>query len=1422
MKQSTNGNLDSSVSEVHSLANDIAIIGLAGRFPGADNIEEFWSNLINGEESLSQFSGQDLDYANFSSQSMSNSTYVKVNGWLGKNKSNEDHTRNIFGFDASFFGYSRREVELLDPQQRLFLEICYQGLEDAGIVADDFQDENKTIGVFGSVGWNAYLNEYVLSNQADDSTINTYGLIINNDSNFLCTRVSFKLNLCGPSVVVQTACSSSLVAIHMAKEAIRRGECHIAIAGGVSLDELNKKGYTYTADHILSPDGHCRALDASANGTVPAQGLGVVVLKPLAAAQRDYDQIYAVIIGSAINNDGSNKASYAAPNPLGQKKVIEKALIDCQQTEVKSYMYYIECHGTGTQLGDMIELTALSEVYFNEKIQRPIAIGSVKSNIGHVDAAAGVAGLIKTTLTLYRKQLPPSINCQNPNKVIKENNQLFHVNRQLTNISVANSPIYASISSFGIGGTNAHMIIQQYQVEPRLISISSTSNYHVLCWAAKTSEAANKMRIQLFDCMKSHSEVQNTYYRNAAYTSQVGRIHYRQARQIIVAKDTLHAMKKLLECTSPAISTLSILPVFIFIFPGQGVQYSGMGINLYQRLQSFRTFVDRVWFSFLKCVQSNASLYDQITNETIRALSIEELWNSSTNRDSKLLWLSQVGLFLLQYCLSMWLINMGLKMDACIGHSLGHYVTAVFAGILSVDCAMLMLLKRCELLYLHIRQNARGALLSIKISHDTALKMLPDDIEIAAINSPCHITVAGSDTTIVALHERLSSDKVASAPVKRSQYAFHSKFVDGILPEFENFIAHLNEKEINKPITSCVHCADTVTGTLLLKDHSPKLNIDASYWTTHCRQSVQFSSALENLICSQTKINPSFVFLDLGPGRSFFSFLQNQSYCHANPDKWSYYQLLSSYQNFEHLKDTELDENEDCTDDYFTMMVLGECWKMGVDIKWTELYTYSNELEHPKKISLPLYPFNHDNIYVLSKSQKLQNRLSMCPSVSRQSLSHSEVRNYSTEVKSLPKISSSVLDGVIECFASVLGGSVSSYSLTSDFFALGGDSLSAAQFTSILNNKCGLDTLPIGKQIQTRTLLTCKSVSALAALITTFLSRSPEVENPIMSTASVADISLSNASILPESGMPLFYESLYLLQEGSLKSSLLPLVLVHAANGDVSQYQALVVHLRSDQIVMAFRAPSLDGVTKTHSSLVDMGKDYLTTLMHEKSPFMHYYHYYCKNHPNATNVPFLLGGHSFGGLVAYEMACQLHNMTTNCVVSGLLLLDSPAPGKKINEKISDDADLLDYFIHYSTNSFIHRPIADELRERHKHEKIDMLELAKSYLPSAFYAELPHALPTLRSAMRIYSSQLSPDTLKAAYIGSIIFFRPGNVGTHPDSVHRSLHLDWLKVLNNSKSTFVLEHVPGDHVTMMQAGHVAQVGKAVQKWCEILSA
>ncbi len=427
----------------------IAIIAMTGRFPGADDIDAFWQNLCHGVESVSFFSDEELLDAGIAPEFLNDPSYVKARPVLS----------DVEMFDAEFFGYSPREAESIDPQHRLFLQCAWEALERAG-----YNPENgeSRVGVYAGAAVNAYLlNNYSQNNGFLDSTDSYFRLVLGSEKDYLSTRVSYKLNLTGPSLTVQTACSSSLVAVHLACQALRNRECDMALAGGVAVRIPQKAGYFYRKGLPLSPDGHCRAFDAGARGTVFGSGVGIVLLKRLADAVADKDYIYSIIKGSAINNDGSLKAGFTAPGVKGQAGVISAALANARISP--DTIICIEAHGTGTELGDPIEIAALTSVFQNSsRGKNDCAIGSVKTNIGHLTAAAGIAGLIKTTLALEHKMLPPSLHFKKPNPEIDFVNSPFYVNAQLSEWKTKkNTPLRAGVSSFGFGGTNAHVILEE-------------------------------------------------------------------------------------------------------------------------------------------------------------------------------------------------------------------------------------------------------------------------------------------------------------------------------------------------------------------------------------------------------------------------------------------------------------------------------------------------------------------------------------------------------------------------------------------------------------------------------------------------------------------------------------------------------------------------------------------------------------------------------------------------------------------------------------------------------------------------------------------------------------------------------------------------------------------------------------------------
>ncbi|MBV7340167.1 polyketide synthase [Chloroflexi bacterium TSY] len=522
--------------ELNSLPLDsIAIVGMAGRFPGAATVDEFWQNLRDGVESISFFTEEELEEAGLDSDMIRHPNYVKSHGAI----------EDVEFFDAAFFGIPPREAEITDPQHRLFLECAWQALENAGYDAARY---DGSIGVFGGVGVDTYALFNLFTNDDAMSMVSVLQASIRNRTDHLTTQTAYKLNLRGPSVTVQTACSTSLVAVHLACQSLLNGESDMVLAGGVSISVPQKHGYMYQEGGILSPDGHCRSFDAQAQGTVGSSGAGIVVLKRLDDAVVDRDTIYAVIRGSAINNDGAVKVGYTAPSVDGQADVIAEALA-VADVDPES-IGYIETHGTGTTLGDPMEIEALTRVFrASTEKKRFCAIGAVKSNVGHLDTAAGVTGLIKTALTLKHKQIPESLHYEKPNPLIDFENSPFYVNNKLTDwLSPSNGtyvPRRAGVSSFGMGGTNAHLIVEE---APEFESDERRRPWHMLMLSARTSTGLEQATENLAAYLADHPELNLA---DVAYTLQVGR-HEFGHRRIIICNDG--SAVEALEALDPSLS----------------------------------------------------------------------------------------------------------------------------------------------------------------------------------------------------------------------------------------------------------------------------------------------------------------------------------------------------------------------------------------------------------------------------------------------------------------------------------------------------------------------------------------------------------------------------------------------------------------------------------------------------------------------------------------------------------------------------------------------------------------------------------------------------------------------------------------------------------------------------------------------------
>ena len=693
----------------------IAIVGMAGRFPGARNVSEFWQNLKNGVEAIRPFSDTELLAAGVSKEELAQSEYVKSGVVL----------EDLDMFDAAFFGFSPKDASIMDPQHRVFLECGWEALEDAGHAPGSFEG---SIGVYAGSGMNSYMIHNLLTNPR---LVASAGLFLirqtGNDKDVLATRVSYELNLHGPSISVQTACSTSLVAVHLACQSLLNQECDMALAGGVTIEFPQGRGYMYREGEILSRDGHCRAFDADSSGTVFSSGAGIVVLRRLDDALADHDTIHAVILGSAINNDGARKVGYLAPSVDGQSEVIAEAL--GVAGVAASDVSYVETHGTGTKVGDPIEVKALTQA-FRENTQGKgfCAIGSLKTNIGHLDTAAGVAGLIKTTLALRHRQLPPSLHFRKPNPLIDFANSPFFVNTVLADWKAERGPRRAGVTSLGIGGTNAHVVLEEAQPVEQA---APNKPYQLLVLSAKTPSALDKASQNLGTHLQEHPELP---LQDVACTLQLGRkafVHRRAA----VAATTAEAVKLLAKPEPNRVATgqaAASAPGVVFMFSGQGSQYVNMGCELYETKGVFRAQLDQ-------CAER---LIPDLGLDLRTLLYPSEKDSAGAAQRLSHTRFTQPALFSIEYALAQWWMAHGIAPSAMIGHSIGEYVAACLAGVFSLEDGLHLSAIRGRLM----GEMPSGSMLSVAKAADTL--SLPTELALAAINGPEQCVVSGPPDAI--------------------------------------------------------------------------------------------------------------------------------------------------------------------------------------------------------------------------------------------------------------------------------------------------------------------------------------------------------------------------------------------------------------------------------------------------------------------------------------------------------------------------------------------------------------------------------------------------------------------------------------------------------------------------------------------------
>ncbi len=926
----------------------IAIIGLAGRFSGSEDLSAFWQMLKHGQDAVVSWNDTELLAAGVDPVLLHHPNYVKAGTVIP----------DVEYFDADFFDMSARDAEITDPQHRLFMECAWQALEEAGYPPTT---TNLCIGLYAGVGENNYQRHYLEPRMTELlSSVGEYRLSILNSKDFIATRTAYKLNLTGPVLTVQTACSTSLVAVHIACQSLLNFECDMALAGGVSIVLPQGQGYLYEPGMILSPDGFCRAFDAQAQGTSPGSGVGVVLLKRLADALADGDNVDAVILGSAINNDGSDKIGYTAPSVKGQAAVIleAQAAADVHPEQIS----YIEAHGTGTPLGDPIELQALTQA-FQANTQRTgyCTIASVKTNIGHADTAAGIAGLIKTVLALKHRQLPPSLHFANPNPQIDFTNSPFFVSDRLRDWEVEpNSQRCAGVSSFGIGGTNAHAIVAEAPiVEPS----SPSRSVQLLTLSAKTYTALETATRNLSDWLQHHTNPELSLP-DVAYTLNRGRQSFAYRRMLVCA-DMSDAIGQLIQpehlstrrqgaggreqgemtpdscrgaernmglnpplltsgsrkcgdSTPPEPSPLLPAPCspasfsthqttektreVVFLFPGQGTQYANMTRVIYETEPVFKSTLD-------KCAEL---LISHLGQDLRHLLYSDEEQNNAKLKQTAF---TQPALFAVEYALANLWMSWGIQPKAMLGHSLGEYVAASLAGVFSLEDALALVTVRGKLM----QSLPLGSMLAVPLSEAAIQQWLTPELSLAVVNGVERCVLSGTQEKITTLQQKLQAQGIDSRHLHTS-HAFHSHLLEPVLASFTQKIQQVQLHPPTLPYLS------NLTGTWI----SPEQATDPDYWVRHLRHTVRFGDNLHALFQQEAD-----VFLEVGPGHTLSTLAQQ------HPDYSARFTVLQSLpRNRETEKNAETKQ---------ILATLGELWIRGVSVDWDGFYA----LEQRHRLPLP-------------------------------------------------------------------------------------------------------------------------------------------------------------------------------------------------------------------------------------------------------------------------------------------------------------------------------------------------------------------------------------------------------------------------------------------------------------------------------------
>jgi acyl transferase domain-containing protein/acyl carrier protein len=861
---------------------EIAVIGMSGVFPGATSIQQFWDNLLAGHSTISRLTDAELAAAGVHPAVLEQPNFVNAKGVFP----------DLEYFDAGFFDYTPRDAAVMDPQVRALHQCVYHALEDAGYAA---QDQKGSIGLFagssGNFAWE--LSTLLAAREGSASQLATIQL---NDKDFVSTRIAYKLNLRGPCVTLHCACSTSLYAVDMACRQLLTGACSVAVAAGSGLTLPHKNGYLYETGMIKSADGACRPFSDDANGTVEGNGMGAVVLKPLEAALRDRDRIYAVIRGTSANNDGARKVGFTAPSVEGQAEVVRRAL---HMADVDpSTISYVEAHGTGTALGDPVEIEGLKKA-FNTERSGFCGIGSLKSNIGHLDAAAGISSLIKVTLALKHRQIPASIHFRAPNPGIDFEHSPFYVVDQSTEwTNPAAHPRRAGVSSFGIGGTNVHLIMEE---APLQSPSTPGRDWNVLCLSALDAAALGRLEQAVAQQVAEEVDLDPS---DLAYSFQLGRRKL-PARAALVYRDMADLFRQLGEGAAGAARQLGAASQarVAFLFSGQGTQYPGMGLGLYRSEPVFREELER-------CM----ALCDALGQTAVRA----QLMNAAPapadvalmNRTD----VAQPALFAVEYATARLFIDWGIAPAAMIGHSLGEYVAACVAGVMTLEQALALVVARGRLM----ADVAPGAMLAVAASEDEVRASLPAGIDLAAANGPAQCTVSGPAPLIEAYAALLAERGIAARPLHTS-HAFHSGMMEAVLAPLRDCFAGIALAAPTIPYVS------NLTGAWITAEEAQ----DPDYYARHLRQTVRFADGAGVLLQDS-----GMVYLEIGPGAVLGSFLKQQAGGAA---------VAAALRH----------ASSGADDAQQAARALGELWTRGAAPDWKRYHRHATR----SRVETPAYPF---------------------------------------------------------------------------------------------------------------------------------------------------------------------------------------------------------------------------------------------------------------------------------------------------------------------------------------------------------------------------------------------------------------------------------------------------------------------------------